>query len=188
VFGGKTSCMSSSGTYEHSMRPFQAGYRSSKPLCSCSIDLSSDSFRGRRTTACKSISLLSGTKSPYEREPDRYKPTTFSPRIFFAFSVQSARRPLISWYGVNFLIFSVSILFVANFAPHYFCIICKNLTHVCYIKLFLIQGSEVAVDNFSYRDTIHEFILVIHMLVLSLPPCSKQSQKSGRRVASELIH
>jgi len=26
------------------------------------------------------------------------------------------------------------------------------------------------------------------MLVLSLPPCSKQSQKSGRRVASELIH
>src|SRR5215831_5144939 len=71
--------------------------------------------------------------------------------------------------------------------PHYFCIICKNLTHVCYIKLFLIEGGEVAVDNFSYRDTIHEFILVIHMLVLSLPPCSKQSQKYGRRVASELI-
>jgi hypothetical protein len=48
--------------------------------------------------------------------------------------------------------------------PHYFCIICKNLTHVCYIKLFLIQGSEVAVDNLSYRDTMYEFILVIHML------------------------
>src|SRR5262245_23286041 len=71
--------------------------------------------------------------------------------------------------------------------PHYFCIICKNLTHVCYIKLFLIYGSEVAVDNFSYRDVIHEFILVIHMLVLSLPRCSKQSPKYGRRVASELI-
>ncbi len=40
------------------------------------------------------------------------------------------------------------------------------MTHGFHVKLFLIQGGEVAIDNFGYRDSMYEFGLIIQVFVL----------------------